>query len=63
MSPLVLRLVLFAIATFAIVTMAAFYGEADDKVALKSIPRRFVRFYVACMILTLIVWVMGAFFA
>lgn len=63
MSPLLLRLVFFGIATFAIVTMAAFYAEADDTEALKSIPRRFVRFYAACALLTLIVWSMGAFLA
>jgi hypothetical protein len=63
MSPLILRLGLFAIATFAIVTMAAFYAEADDKAALKSIPRRFFRFYIACAILTAIIWAMGAFLA
>jgi hypothetical protein len=63
MSPLLLRLFFFAIATFAIVTMAAFYAEADDREALKSIPRRFARFYVACAVLTLVVWAMGAFLA
>ena len=63
MSPLILRLFLFAIAALAIVTMSAFYAEADDAAALKSIPRRFVRFYLACVLLTAIVWAMGAFMA
>ncbi|MFT5830516.1 MAG: hypothetical protein ACI9D0_001101 [Bacteroidia bacterium] len=63
MTPLILRLLLFAIAALAIVTMAAFYAEADDTAALKSIPRRFIRFYLACALLTVIVWAMGAFMA
>ena len=60
MTPLIIRLVLFAVASLAIVTMTAFYSEADDSAALRSVPRRFIRFYLACSILALLIWTMGA---
>ena len=56
---MIVHLVLFAVATLVIVTMSAFYAEADDQAALASIPRRFVRFYGACELLSGIVWLMG----
>lgn len=56
---MILHLVLFAIASLVIVVMSALYAEADDAVALAGVPRRFVRFYGACVVLALIVWLMG----
>lgn len=56
---MIVHLILFAVATLAIVTMSAFYAEAEDRAALASIPRRFVRFYGACVLLSVVVWLMG----
>ncbi len=56
---MIVHLLLFAIATLVIVVMSAFYIEADDAAALRSVPRRFVRFYGACLILALLVWLLG----
>jgi hypothetical protein len=56
---LIEHLFLFALATLVIVVMSAFYAEADDMVALKGIPRRFLRFYGACLILAIVVWLLG----
>lgn len=56
---MILHLVLFAVASLVIVVMSALYSEADDAVALASVPRRFVRFYAACVVLAAIVWLMG----
>lgn len=52
-------MILFAIASLVIVVMSALYSEADDSAALASVPRRFVRFYGACVVLAAIVWLMG----
>ena len=56
---MIVHLLLFAVATLAIVVMSAFYAEADDTVALKTVPRRFVRFYGACLLLAAVVWALG----
>ncbi len=56
---MILHLLLFALATLVVVVMAAFYAEADDTAALKSVPRRFVRFYLSCVVLGAIVWLLG----
>ena len=56
---MIVHALLFALATLVVVVMAAFYAEADDKVALRSVPRRFVRFYLACVLLGGVVWLLG----
>ena len=59
---MIVHLLLFALATLAIVVMSAFYSEADDIAALKSVPRRFLRFYGSCLVLGAIVWALGLSF-
>ena len=44
---------------WVVVVMAAFYAEADDRAALASVPKRFVRFYLSCVVLGGIVWLLG----
>ena len=56
---MIVHLLLFALATLVVVLMAAFYAEADDKVALRSVPKRFVRFYLSCVVLGGVVWLLG----
>ncbi len=56
---MILHLLLFALATLVVVVLAAFYAEADDRAALRSVPRRFVRFYLSCVVLGGLVWLLG----
>lgn len=56
---MIVHLALFAVAALVVVIMSAFYSEADDRAALASVPRRFVRFYGACVILAALVWLLG----
>ena len=46
------HLVLFAIVSFVIVTIGAFYSERDDAAAFKSLPRRYTMFVIGCAVLT-----------
>ncbi|MEZ5978958.1 MAG: hypothetical protein R3F34_12135 [Planctomycetota bacterium] len=48
---LAVHLVMLAVAVLAISLVSAFVVEADDAVALRSLPRRFVRFFAACLLL------------
>lgn len=52
---MIVHLLLFAVATLVVVVMSAFFAEADDAAALASVPKRFVRFYGACVILAVLV--------
>jgi hypothetical protein len=45
---------LFFLISLAIAAMSAVYAEADDRAALKSLPRRFTTFVVGCAVLTAI---------
>jgi len=56
---MITHMLLFGLATLIIVVMSAFYAEADDVAAFKSVPRRFLRFYGACLILAAAVWALG----
>ena len=56
---MIVHLLLFALATLVVVVMAAFYAEADDRAALASVPKRFVRFYLSCVVLGGVVWLLG----
>jgi len=58
----ILHLLQFALATLAIVILSAFYSEADDATALRSVPRRFLRFYLSCLVLGAAVWALGLAF-
>ena len=42
------HVILFLALSFAIVVMGAFYAEPEDAPALRSVPRRYVVFVVAC---------------
>ena len=48
MKDLPIHLLLFLAITIPIVVLGAFYGEADDSRALRSIPRRLVMFILGC---------------
>lgn len=56
---MIVHALLFALATLVVVVMAAFYAEADDSEALRSVPKRFVRFYLSCVVLGALVWALG----
>ena len=43
-----LHMLLFLALSFPIVVMGAFYSEPEDGPALRSIPRRFAVFVLAC---------------
>ena len=42
------HVILFLALSFAIVVMGAFYAEPEDAPALRSVPRRYAVFVVAC---------------
>ena len=44
------HVILFLALSFAIVVMGAFYAEPEDAPALRSVPRRYAVFVVACAI-------------
>ena len=48
MSELAIHLVLFLLISFAIVLLGAFYSEAEDAKALRSVPRRMGVFLLGC---------------
>jgi hypothetical protein len=45
------HLVLFLFLGIAIVTLSAFFVEAEDRAALRSLPRRLLVFFVGCAVL------------
>jgi hypothetical protein len=49
------HLLLFALVSFAIVLLGTFHAEADDRPALRALPRRSLTFLVGCGILALLV--------
>lgn len=51
------HLVLFAIVSFVIVTIGAFYAERDDAAAFRSLPRRYAMFVLGCAVLTAVMLV------
>ena len=48
MKDLPVHLLLFLAIAIPIVVLGAFYGEADDARALRSLPRRLVMFIIGC---------------
>lgn len=46
-----LHALLLAVAVLAICVVNAFIAEADDRAALASVPRRFLRFYGVMLVL------------
>ncbi len=54
---------LFLALSFAIVVMGAFYSEPEDRPALRSIPRRYLVFVLACAAVAAVMLVLEHFFA
>lgn len=48
MKDLPIHLALFLAISIPIVVLGAFYGEADDQRALRSLPRRLLTFVIGC---------------
>ena len=48
MSEIVIHLALFLLVSLAIVLLGAFYSEAEDGKALRSVPRRLMVFLLGC---------------
>ncbi len=55
MNDLFMHLVLFLVASAAIVALGAFYSDPDDRRALRSLPRRLATFIVGCAVLTALI--------
>ena len=50
MSDIVIHVLLFLVASLAVVTMGTFYSHADDATALKELPRRYGVFVASCAV-------------
>ncbi|MEX1025947.1 MAG: hypothetical protein WD226_12810 [Planctomycetota bacterium] len=48
------HLFFFLVLAFAIVLMSAFYAEADDNAAWKSVPKRYAVFVLSCAGITVV---------
>lgn len=57
MNDLGTHIALFAVVSFVIVTIGAFYSEQDDKAAFQSLPRRYAMFVFGCAVLTAVMLV------
>ena len=53
----------FLALSLVIVIMSAFYSEADDAPALRSVPRRYLVFVGACALVAAVMLVLEAVFA
>jgi len=49
--------------SLAIVVMSAFYSEPEDARALRSVPRRYAMFVVACAVIAAVMLVLERVFA
>jgi hypothetical protein len=58
MSDIVIHVALFLVASLAIVGLGSCYADADDALALKHFPRRFVMFVAGCGLLAAIMLVL-----
>lgn len=63
MNDLAVHVLLFLAISLAIVTMGAFYSDADDRRALRSLPRRLTAFVGGCALLAILVLVCEHTFA
>ncbi len=54
---------LFLILALVIVVCGAFYGEPDDSIALRSLPRRYLVFVVSCSVVAALMLLAETFFA
>jgi hypothetical protein len=59
---LVLHVAFFLLLALAIVVLSAFYAEVEDGAALRTVPRRFVRFVGACAAVAAVMLVLEALF-
>ena len=48
MNGFLLHSFLFLVVSVVIVVMSAFYSEPDDRLALRSVPRRLLIFVLSC---------------
>ncbi|MEO6710937.1 MAG: hypothetical protein ABI054_11050 [Planctomycetota bacterium] len=51
MSEILVHILLFLVASLAIVGLGSCYADADDGAALRNFPRRFVMFLAGCGLL------------
>lgn len=51
MNPLIVHIGLFLLLAVVIVMMSTFYAEPDDAKALRSLPRRYLKFVGACALI------------
>ena len=58
MREMLLHVVLFLIASLAIVGLGSCYADAEDGPALRSFPRRYLMFVAGCAVLALIMIVL-----
>ena len=60
---LAIHCALFVLVSVAIVTLGTFYSDAEDRTALRNIPRRLGIFIGGCVILAVIVLALEHTFA
>ena len=53
----------FLALSFVIVVMSAFYSEASDEGALRTVPRRYLVFVVTCALIAAVMLACEALFA
>ena len=63
MNDLGVHLLLFLAISAAIVVLGAFYSEADDARALRSLPKRMLHFLVGCAIVVAVMLICEHTFA
>lgn len=60
---LVTHIALFLVLSFVIVVMSAFYSEAEDGPALRSVAKRYRVFIAACAVVAAVMLVLEQLFA
>ena len=63
MKDLPIHIALFFAIAIPIVTLGAFYAEADDGRALRSLPRRMLMFVIGCSIVVAVMLICEHTFA
>ena len=53
----------FLVLSLAIVVMSAFYSEPEDAPALRSVPRRYGVFVLACAVIAIVMLLLERIFA
>ena len=57
------HILFFLLLSLAIVVMSAFYSEPEDAPALRSVPRRYGVFVLACAVIAVVMLVLERIFA